>query len=118
MELDAVDREFAVLQSHDLAFGCFGSDFEVGWQLFTPNDQRMVTRCVKRVWKIFEDASAMMLHRRSFSMHQTRRGNDLAAEDRANALMAETNAENRRLRSERANDVVADSSVFGPAGPR
>src|ERR1041384_2602807 len=117
MELNAVDRELALLQAHDFAFGGLGGDFEIRRQRFATNDQRMVTRRFERIWKAFKDSSVAMPHRRSFPMHQSRRGNNFGAENRADALMAETNTEDRHLRSEDANDFVADARILRPAVP-
>ena len=63
MELDAVDREFTVLQSHDFVFGGLGGDLETRRQSFATNDQRMVTRRFEWIWEAFEETSAVMPHR-------------------------------------------------------
>src|SRR2546421_7120366 len=75
MELYAVDREFAVPQTHDLAFGRFGRDLERIWEGLAVHDQRMIAGRFEGIGQIFEDASALMLNGRSFPMHQARRGN-------------------------------------------
>src|SRR5437016_1633875 len=118
MELDPVNWEFAVLQSHDFAFRCFGRDLEARWQSFAPDDKGMVTRRLERIGKLGENAGVVVPDRRSFSMHQALRRDDLAAENRADALMAEADAEDRHLRAELANDFVADPSVLRPARAR
>lgn len=116
MELDAVDRELAVLQSHHFAFGSFCCYLKARRQRIATHDQRMVTRRFERIWEALKDPSALMPHRRSFSMHQSPRRKDLAAENRANALMAETNSEDWRFSSEHANNFIADAGIPWPAG--
>ena len=96
MELNTVDWVFAVAQSHDFAFGRFGGYFKRARQSVAAHDERMITRRFEWIWQLRENACALMSNRRSFPMHQTRRRNDLAAEDSADALMPETNAEDRR----------------------
>ena len=49
-------------------------------------------------------------------MHQFRRPHNLAAEDFANALVTETNAEQRNLGAKFANDITTDSCGVRPAG--
>jgi hypothetical protein len=78
----------------------------------------MISGRLEWIWKIFEDASAVMFDRRSFSMHQTRGQNDFAAENSPDALMTETNAEDRHFRSQDADDLVANASVFRTAWSR
>src|SRR6266404_2019612 len=116
MELDAVNRELAMLQSHHFAFGRLGRDLEAIWQSFTPDDEGMITRRFEWIRKVREHTAVMMLHGRSLAVHQSRRLNNLAAEHRADALMAETNAKDRRSRTESANHFVADPGILGPAG--
>jgi hypothetical protein len=48
-------------------------------------------------------------------MHQFRRPHNLAAEDFSNALVTETNAEQRNLGAKVANDIATDSGVARPA---
>src|SRR4051812_31472552 len=118
MELDAVDRQLAVLQSHDFAFGGLSGHFETGGQRFSPDDQRMVPRRLEWIWKLFEDTGVAVLNGRSFSMHQSICGNDVGSEHGADALMPETNAEDRNSWTELADDFIADRSVLRPPRAR
>src|SRR5436305_6409611 len=76
----------------------------------------MIAGRFEGIGQIFEEARALMLNGRSFPMHQARRGNDFAAKDLANALIAETNSEDRNLRSEHANNFVADPGILRAPG--
>src|SRR5205085_10610480 len=116
MELHAVDRECAVPQPHDLAFGRFGRDLERIGQGLAVHDQRMIAGRFEGIGQIFEDAGPPMLNRRSFPMHQAWRGNDFAPKDLANALMTETNSEDRKVRSEDADDFVTDPRILRAPG--
>lgn len=117
MELDAVNWKLVVLQSHDFAFRGFCRDVQRRWQSLSTHDERMVSRRLKGIWEPGENTGSTMLDRRRFPMHQLRSGNDFTSEDRADALMAKTNAEDRCAGSKLANNFVADACVFRAARP-
>ena len=55
MKLNAVQRKFAMSQTHDFARVSFGSDLEAIRQRFTPYDQGMITRRLERLSDILEN---------------------------------------------------------------
>src|SRR3954466_3532444 len=115
MKLHSVNRELAVSQSHDFSLGRFGGDLETFRKRFAANDERMVARGLEWIGQMFENAAAEMAHRRSFSVHQTRGGDDVATENSADALVTKAHPENRRGPSKISHDLIADAGILRPA---
>src|SRR5712671_5243796 len=92
VELDPKDREFLVLESHDLFFLGMRGDLKRGGQAFSFDEERMVTRGDERIVETFEDAGPVMIDLRGLSVHEARGADDLSAENLPDALMSETNA--------------------------
>src|SRR5207248_4835750 len=75
----------------------------------------MITGGFERLCNVFKNACTMVRNRRCFPVHQLRGTHNFAAENFANALVTEANAEQRNVRSEFTNDLATDSSVARPA---
>src|SRR5437773_4909059 len=74
----------------------------------------MITGGFERLCNVFKNACTMVRNRRCFPVHQLRGTHNFAAENFANALVTEANAEQRNVRSEFTNDLATDSSVARP----
>src|SRR5688572_28055838 len=95
MELHAIDGKRLVAKAHDLAFGRPRADLEHVRQALALDDQGVVTRGRERARDAGEDAAPVVLDRRRLAVHEARRADHLASEDLADALVAETYAEDR-----------------------
>ena len=109
MELHAVDGELAVAQAHDFALGGFGGDFERGGEGLALDEQGVVARGFEGIGQAGEDAGAVVQDGRGLSVHEPASADDVAAEDVADALVAEANAEQRGGGAETSDDFVADA---------
>src|SRR5205823_2208792 len=74
----------------------------------------MITGGFERLCNVFKNACTMVRNRRCFPVHQLRGTHNFAAENFANALVTEANAEQRNVRSEFTNDMATDSSGARP----
>ena len=61
------------------------------------HEQRVVARGVEGIGQAGEDAGAVVVDRRGLAVHEPVRADDIAAEDVADALVAEADAEKRRV---------------------
>ena len=112
VELDAVDWQVAVGEAHDFAFGGFGGDFEAGGEGFAFDDEGVVAGGFEGAGEAGEDILAGVEDGGGFAVHEARGADDFAAEDLADALVAETDAENGDFSAEFA-DGVATYAGFG-----
>jgi hypothetical protein len=72
----------------------------------------MIACCLKRVLQPGEDRSAIVVDWGGLAVHQASSPNDPAAERRADALMAETDAKDRDLSCKPQDEVAADAGFF------
>src|SRR6266404_1194759 len=77
----------------------------------------MVARGGEGVGEFAEDIFAVMMNLAGFAVEQFGGANDFAAERRADSLVAETNAEDRKFSSEAANQINADAGILWSARP-
>src|SRR5439155_23684268 len=118
MELDAPDWELFVLHAHNLAFFSFGSNFEAVGQRLALDYQRMVTRRGKRIRHALEKVFPVMFNQRGLAMHHPIIDHDISAENMADALMAEADAQRWNARAEIANDLVREPGLARRARAR
>src|SRR2546428_2044043 len=107
MELDAVDRQFAVTYGHDLTVGCYGRDLELIRD--AGRGQRVITTDLEALWQAGEQALAVVLDRARLAVYQLARGTHLAAEDFHDRLVSEADAERGRRRCETAHDLLGSA---------
>src|SRR5712692_11948495 len=78
----------------------------------------MIPRRFKWVWQTSEDVTAIVLDLRSFPVKQPRREHNFPAKHFANALMSETNSEQRNFLAKASNDFLAQACVSRPSRSR
>ena len=113
VELDAVDGQVAVGEAHYFAFGGFGGDFEAGGEGFSFDDEGVVAGGFEGAGEAGEDILAGVEDGRGFAVHEARGADDFAAEDLADALVAETDAEDWNFSAEFADGVATDAGFGG-----
>ena len=113
VELDAVDGEGAVGEAHDFAFGGFGGDFEAGGEGFAFDDEGVVAGGFEGAGEAGEDILAGVEDGGGFAVHEARSADDFAAEDLADALVAETDSEDGDFSAEFADGVATDAGLGG-----
>src|SRR5919106_2871774 len=119
MKLHAVNGPGPVPKPHDCAvLRRARRHLELLGQAGVGDNQRVITGSDEWTADTAEDTPAVMLDRRRFAVHRTARTNDGAAEHRTDGLMAETDAEHRRVRTQLANHVHAHPGLFRPPGAR
>ena len=69
----------------------------------------MIARRLERIGKTAEDALTVVMNRRSLTVHHACVAHYLAAEDVTDALMAETDAKDRRRRGEAFQHFIRDA---------
>ena len=120
MELDSLDWELAVAQTHDyagsVAIGGPSADFQIAGQVRFADDERVIAGGGE--WRVnsAKDGSAVVLDRTGFAVHERSGAHDLSAESRANGLMSEADAEHGALSCEVADESDADAGVLRSAG--
>src|SRR5271163_101991 len=97
MKLHAFDGVLFVSQTHHFVFCRARADFERRRNRRRIDQQRMIAHRVEGTWNSCEDRFAVVNYRRGLAVHQPIRAHDLTAECLADALQAETDAENRNL---------------------
>jgi len=93
MKLHPVNRKFAMLQSHNFTVIGLGGDNERIRQTIAFYDEGMITGGLERLRHAFKNACAVVRNRGCFPMHQLRGMHNFAAENFADALVTEANAE-------------------------
>ena len=106
MELHAPDWERLVAEAHDFALVGFGGDFEAIGEGVAFDDERVVAGRGEGIGHAHEQILAVMLNERGFAVHHAVVHDDVAAEDMADALVPETDAEGWGVRAESADDVI------------
>ena len=121
MELDSLDWELAVAQTHDyagyVAIGGPSADFQIAGQVRFADDERVIAGGGE--WRVnsAKDGSAVVLDRTGFAVHERSGAHDLSAESRANGLMSETDAEERNFSGEVLDQGDADAGILRRARP-
>ena len=120
MELDAEDRMLAMAQRHDeMIVAAFGGDLERGRERRAVDHQRVVARGHEGIGEAGEQAAPVVVDHGGLAVHQARRADHVAAEHLADRLMAQTDAEQRRLSfGRRADKVHADAGLVRGARTR
>ena len=110
----------AVAESHDDAlargFDSVGGDLELRRNAVAGDDQGVVTGDRDWVIEREEDAAAVVLDQAGFAVHEAGGADDVAAEDGADGLVAEADAELGDNGAEVANDLHGDAGFLGSAG--
>src|SRR5258707_6301193 len=99
MKLHAPNRKLLMLHAHDFTFVGLGRNFQTIRQSVALDYQRMIARGGKRIRHTLEEILSVMLNERRFAVHHSVIHNDVAAENVPDALMSETDAERRHLRT-------------------
>ena len=116
MKLHAMDRQALMHHAHDQAVVGLGIDDQFARHAVALDHQRVVARGLERPVDAAEDAGALVPDVRELAVHRHRRAHHLAAEDLADGLMAEADAEQRHLARRLADQVEADAGLIGRAG--
>ena len=89
-------------QAHDRAVVGLGGDLEHVGHDVAVDDERVVAGRLERVGQAGEHARAVVADQRRLAVHHLGRAHDVAAEDLADALVAEAHAEHRARRAAEA----------------
>lgn len=118
MKLHAVDGQLLVLQAHDLALVIpgHGGDLQAVRESVALHQQGVITGGCEGLRQVFEDGLAAVLDDGGLAMHQAPGADDIAAEDMADALMAQADAEDRRALAKGLDDVATDACLLRRAG--
>ena len=117
VKLDSVYGVVLVLQAHDDAVFGFGGDIQRIRQAVPFHNQGMVARGRERGRQVFEHAFSCVQDVGDFAVHGRGCADDPAAENLADALMAETDAEKRDVAVGAGLDKGgADAAVVRIAG--
>ena len=111
VELHALDRQLAVAQAHHDAVVGLGRDLQHVGHRLPLHDQRVVAGRLERARQTLEHAGVVVSDERGLAVHDLRRPHDLAAEDLADALVAEAHAEDRDPPGEGADHLVRQPGV-------
>ncbi len=119
MELHTFDVELAVAQAHHQAVVGLGGDLEHVGHRCPVDHQRVVPGGLERLGQPGEHAGPAVVDERGLAVHDLRGPHHVAAEDLADALVAEAHAEHRNLRpAKRVMTVVGEPGVLGAARAR
>src|SRR5579859_1773485 len=116
MELHAPDRKILVPDAHDFAFVSFSGDFQTVGQGVALDDEGVIARGGKGIGHAFKEVLPVMLYGRSLAVHHAVIDDDLAAEGVANALMSQTNAEERGIAAKSADDFIGEAGFARGTG--
>src|SRR3954451_22205494 len=109
MELDALDRQLAVADAHDLAVVAARGDLElVGHRR---RGERVVAADLESLRQSLEDAASVVLDDARLAVQQALRAADLAAERLDDSLMTEADAERRHTRVPHEPDQLLGRSA-------
>ena len=104
MKLNAFDLKLSMTQAHDDAIGRARGNLKTGRQRFALDDQGMIAPAGERPFQSRKDRLAIVLNFRGFAVKDRWRTDYSAAEDLANRLVSEANAQDRYLAREPFND--------------
>src|SRR5690349_8329090 len=103
MELHAPDRKILVPDAHDFAFVGFGGDFQAIGQVVALDDEGVIARGGEGIGHAFKKVFPVMFDGGSLAVHHAVIDDNLAAEGVADALMSQTNAEERSIAAKSAD---------------
>src|SRR5688572_20782506 len=107
-----------VLDGHDLAVLRGGGDPELERQPRAGDDARVVPRRLEGSGEAREQAAIIVLNARGLPVHRPPGAHNPRSVCRADALVAEADAEDRRRGPEAPNHVRGDPRFPGRTGPR
>src|SRR5690348_5062015 len=114
-----MERPGFMADAHDLPLIRPGADDEIGiLESLALNDEAVITRRLERIRHTLENALVVMVDQRRFAMHDTDVAHHLAAEGLADALMPQTDAQDRRCLGEPFEHFVGDAGLIRRAGAR
>ncbi len=111
MELHTIGGVFAVFERHDLTFDGGGDDFQLGRDRFVDH-QRVIAHGFEGRRDAIEDAVPVMDDAGGLAVHQARSAAHLAAEDRAQALMAQADSQHRDFAVEVFDRLGGDAVIL------
>src|SRR5258708_5727097 len=111
VEGNPLDGVRPVAKPHNLALRSLGGDLQIRRESFPPHNQGVISSRFKRIRQTAEDAVSFMYNGGGFPVHKPVGPDDFASENVSNALVPQTNAENRRGGAEPKNQVIADTGI-------
>src|SRR5260221_7174085 len=117
VELDAVNRPLAMLQTHDDAVRRLGGDRQAVRPAGAVDNERMIAGRLERVGEPGEEPGAVVANGAELAVHGSFRAHDAAAEHLADRLVAEADAEDRKAAGV-ADKLEADAGAVGVARAR
>ena len=118
MKLHAPDRELLVPHAHDFTLLGLRGDLQAVGHAGALDDQGMVAGGGEGIGHALEQVLAVMLNERGLAVHHAVVDDDVAAEDMADALVPQADAEGGDLRSEGADDFIGQPGFARRARPR
>ena len=103
MELHTFEFVTTMTQAHDDAVAGFGGDGQLTGERLAFYDQRVIARGCEWLCQIAEDIFAVVMDFAGFAVKEFWSANDLAAEGRADRLMAEADAQDWKFSREPLN---------------
>ena len=118
MELDAVQRPGAMPHAHDFAFVGPGADDEIGIvERLAADNEAVIARRLERIGQAAKNTLVIVMNGRSLAVHDAFVAHHFAAENVADALMSQANAEDRHVGGEAAQHLVGDAGLARRTGP-
>src|SRR5947209_3233513 len=115
MKLHAVNWEFPVLQSHDLAVVRLSNHRKTFRYAISFHHKGVITRRLKRLGNILKKTGAVVPDLRCLSVHHLPSMDNLGSKNLPNTLVTETYAQNRLQPAEFANRFATDTGGFRPS---
>ncbi len=116
MELEAVDRVFAMVDCHYDSIGRLGIDDQIIRQLI--DNQGVIASCFKGERHVLKKPCPIVENKALFPMHDLRTLANICAKADSNCLMSQANAQNGHLGTELSDDLGADACRFRSSGAR
>ena len=116
VKLDAKDGPGCMADGHDLTIGCKSVHDQRLRQVARLDRQRMIAHDLIRLWQTLEERAAVMSDLADLAVANFLRRHDLAALGCANALMPQTDAQNRQFGIGFLDELDADARFLGRAG--
>src|SRR5215213_4880529 len=118
VELHALNFQTSVAQAHYDSVGSRGGDFETVWQALALDDERVVAARVEAVFEPLEYGLAVVANLGGLAVDWLGRAHDPAAENLADGLVAEADAEDGDVAREVGYQLQRHARVVGHARPR
>jgi hypothetical protein len=118
MKLHTFQLMLSVSQSHDDAIRRFRRDRQFARQRFPLHDQRMITRCRKRLRQLPENPLVVMMDFAGLPMKQFRRPNDFPSKGSTQRLVSQANSKNRKSSRQPLNQFNRNPCFQRRARPR